>query len=351
MARFSTKPVVWVSGPDKGGTAAWLATRYAVRRSGGRAMRVTPSNREKIRRKTFRRTGVDAPHALIIGGGADIDPVRYEDLITDLKNIRTTPDPREPKGQRWHTLVLGPFFTLLRWLFSAGPISVDQARDDLEWQLLEDAIGAGIPVLGICRGAQLINVFHKGTLYQDLATYYRERPTISTIYPRKEVRLDPQSRLFEILNGERIRVNSLHNQAVKDTGEGIVVVARELPGNNVAADDAGKIADNSENREGSSVSREGSSAIGTDSSEGTDSSSVEGADVKANSGHGGQAHGTGSSLQGVAQAIEHRDHHFMIGVQWHPEYLPQVHSQRRLFDELVRCAILHRSDNKRNQME
>ena len=279
MALFSKKPVVWVSGPDKGGTAAWLATRYAVRRSGGKPMRVTSSNRERIRKKTLRRIGVDAPHALIIGGGADIDPERYQDLITDIRNIRTTPDPREPKGQRWRTLVLGPFFMLLRWMFSAGPISVDQARDDLEWGLLKDAIAAGIPVLGICRGAQLINVFHKGTLYQDLATYYRERPTISTIYPRKEVRLDPQSRLSEILGGEAIRVNSLHNQAVKKAGDGIVVVAREM---------------------------------------------------------------SGSSLQGVAQAIEHRDHDFMIGVQWHPEYLPQVRSQRRLFDELVRCAILHR---------
>lgn len=56
---------------------------------------------------------------------------------------------------------------------------------------------------------------------------------------------------------------------------------------------------------------------------------------------GTDAHDAGSSLQGVAQAIEHRDYDFMIGVQWHPEYLPQVRSQRRLFDELVRCAILH----------
>ena len=330
MAFGSTKPVVWVSGPDKGGTAAWLATRYAVRRSGGKPMRVTPSNRGKIRKKTLRRTGVDAPHALIIGGGADIDPERYEELITDIRNIRTTPDPREPKGQRWRTLVLGPFFMLLRRLFSAGPISVDQARDDLEWTLLKDAIAAGIPVLGICRGAQLINVFHKGTLYQDLATYYRERPTISTIYPRKEVRLDPQSRLFEILGGdERIRVNSLHNQAVKDTGDGIVVVAREMPGNNVAADRAGMTEDSSENY--------------SDSSEnGSGSTSVEGAGMEASRGRGEQILHSGSSLEGVAQAIERRDHDFMIGVQWHPEYLPQVRSQRRLFDELVRCAILHR---------
>ncbi len=288
------KPVIWVSGPDKGGTAAWLATRYAVRRSGGKPVRVTPSNVEKITQKTRwwsrRSLRVHVPDALILGGGADIDPERYEDLITDLKNIRTTPDPREPRGQRWKTLLLAPFFGFLRMLFSAGPISVDRARDDLEWRLLEDAIHAGIPVLGICRGAQLINVYHEGTLYQDLATYYRERPSITTIYPRKEARLDPSSRLCRIFTQENIRVNSLHNQAVKTTGKGIMVVARETTGSAPANADAGN--------------------------------------------------------PGVAQAIEHRDHDFMIGVQWHPEYLPQVRSQKRLFDELIRCAILHRDGKK-----
>ncbi len=305
MTIWKHKPVVWVSGPDKGGTAAWLATRFAVRRSGGKPMRVTPSNVGKVVRKTQRRTGEDAPRALILGGGADIDPVHYQDLITDLRNIRTTPDPKEPSGQRIWTLFLAPFFGLLRKLFSAGPIAVDQARDDLEWRLLKDAIRAGIPVLGICRGAQLINVFHKGTLYQDLATYYRERPTITTIYPRKEVRLDPESRLYGIFGEEAIRVNSLHNQAVKDTGDGIVVVARETTGGTAREDAAVKSSD--------------------------DTDAPEGATADAS-----------PDRQGVAQAIERRDYDFMIGVQWHPEYLPQVPSQRRLFDELVRCAILHR---------
>ncbi len=302
MAIWKHKPVIWVSGPDKGGTAAWLATRFAVRRSGGKPMRVTPSNVGKVTRKTLRRTGDNAPHALILGGGADIDPVHYQDLITDLRNIRTTPDPREPSGQRIWTLLLTPFFGLLRQLFSAGPIAVDQARDDLEWRLLKDAIRSGIPVLGICRGAQLINVFHKGTLYQNLATYYRERPTITTIYPRKEVRLDTDSRLYGIFGEKIIRVNSLHNQAVKETGVGIMVVARETTGGTARED-----------------------AVDTNSV-------VTDAPGDASTGE----------TTGVAQAIERRDYDFMIGVQWHPEYLPQVPSQRRLFDELIRCAILHR---------
>ncbi|MDG5767616.1 gamma-glutamyl-gamma-aminobutyrate hydrolase family protein [Balneolales bacterium ANBcel1] len=272
---MSRKPIVWVSGPDKGGGAAWLATRYALRRSGARARRITPRSFEKVRS----RTPGGHPHALVLGGGADIDPGRYEDLVTDLKNIRTTPDPNEPKGQRWITLILAPFFLLVRKAFSAGALGVDKQRDDLEWKLIDMAVQKQIPILGICRGAQLLNVYHKGTLYQDLANYYRERPNVSTIYPRKPVTLDPESRLHAIIGKDVTRVNSLHNQAVKQPGEGIHVVAREL--------------------------------------------------------------------DGVAQAVEHRTYPFMIGVQWHPEYLPQVPSQRRLFDELVQSAILHRDNSDR----
>ncbi len=272
------QPVIWITGPDKGGTAAWLAAKFAIQRSGGKPVRITPSNFEKVRRKS----PVDIPHGLIIGGGADIDPGRYEDLLMDLKNIRTTPDENEPRGERWITLLLMPLIGLLRKVFSAGSITVDFNRDDLEWRLLKHAIDAGLPVLGICRGAQLINVYHGGTLYRDLSSFYEVEPNIMTIYPRKQVRLEEGSRLRTIISSEYIRVNSLHKQAVRQAGKGIRVVGKERGG--------------------------------------------------------------------VIQAIEHHESTFMIGVQWHPEYLPQMASQRRLFDELLRCAILYRdTDGRRNQ--
>lgn len=271
MGLFKRRPVIWVSGPDKGGTVAWLATKYAIRRSGGKAVRVTPSKLDVIRK----RSSPEEPHGVILGGGADIDPGRYEDLISDLRNIRTRPDEKEPKGQRWITLILAPLFGLLRKAFSAGSLSVDENRDMMEWHLLDVAAERNLPVLGICRGAQLINVYHDGTLYRDLASYYKERPNITTIYPRKRIHLERNSRLHDIFGTETIRVNSLHNQAVKKTGNGIRVVAREA--------------------------------------------------------------------DGVAQGIEHEQDSFWVGVQWHPEYLPQVSSQRRLFDELVRYAILRRN--------
>jgi len=317
---MSKRPIVWVSGPDKGGTAAWWATWFSIRRSGGRAVRVTPSRRDRIARKSPQ----GAPHALILGGGADIDPGRYEDLITDLKNIRTSPDLNEPKGQRWVTLVLAPLFVLLRKAFSAGAIAVDQARDDMEWILLQQAVQQGIPVLGICRGAQLINVFHNGTLYQDLATYYRERPKITTIYPRKVVRLEPGSRLREIFGEQNIRVNSLHNQAVKRPGEHIRVVAREMP------------------------------FVRNDDNDGERAQFGNGRKQKAGTGEIDRKPVEKSveySKTGVAQAIEHSGYPFMIGVQWHPEYLPQVPSQRQLFDQLVQYAILRRDAGSDQQTE
>lgn len=267
------KPVIWVTGPDKGGIVAWYASRFAVRRSGGLPVRVTPGALAKV----LEKSAGSGPDALILGGGADIDPGRYEDLITDLKNIRTSPDLHEPKRQRWMTLILAPLFLLFRKAFSAGSIGVDLARDDMEWRLIDRAVHKGIPVMGICRGAQLLNVYHQGTLYRDLANYYIERPKVTTIYPRKPVTLEAESRLQSIIGQPEIRVNSLHNQAVKQQGKDIRIVAREW--------------------------------------------------------------------SGVAQAIEHKYYPFMIGVQWHPEYLPQVPSQRRLFDELVQCAILHRDIN------
>ena len=332
MALFKNKPIIWVSGPDKGGMAAWLAIRFAVRRSGGRPIRVTPSRLEKIKRKP----PDDAPHALILGGGADIDPERYEDLISDLKNIRTSPDENEPGNQRWATLILAPFFGLLRKLFSAGPIAVDVERDNMEWRLLEDAINAGIPVLGICRGAQLMNVFHSGTLYQDLAAYYRERPNISTIYPRKEIRLKTGSRLSEIFGVETVRVNSLHNQAVKNTGKGIQVSAWETAERFRVAVSSQR----DDRADNVAIARPDDAKPGEISKKGSfpDDASPDEASPKDLF----PDDASPDDVPGVAQGIEHVDYPFMIGVQWHPEYLPQVPSQRHLFDELVRCAILRR---------
>jgi gamma-glutamyl-gamma-aminobutyrate hydrolase PuuD len=115
----------------------------------------------------------------------------------------------------------------------------DRARDVYELELLHEFVDAGKPVLGICRGCQLINVAFGGTLYQDIAAevptaiehvnaqYDKNRHTISfakgssleTLYPKHGAAL----------------VNSIHHQAVKDLGRDITVEATSHADNVIEA--------------------------------------------------------------------------------------------------------------------
>jgi putative glutamine amidotransferase len=142
--------------------------------------------------------------ALLLQGGADISPTSYGE---------------EPLQPEW-----------------AG----DRVRDEYEIELFGAFVEAGRPVLGVCRGLQLINVAMGGTLYQDLPTQigpriaHRDR----SIYEDNihEIRIEPDSVLSRVYGGaERGRVNSLHHQAVKDLGRDLVVEARSAEDNVVEA--------------------------------------------------------------------------------------------------------------------
>lgn len=112
---------------------------------------------------------------------------------------------------------------------------VDDARDTLELTLTRWALQDGLPVLGICRGMQVIAVASGGTLYQDLPTQLHSNV-------RHEVRefgrdhlthpiiLEPGSRLASVLGCSIAQVNSLHHQAVSRVPEGFVVSARSSDG-------------------------------------------------------------------------------------------------------------------------
>lgn len=255
------KPNIGVTGPDKGGTAAWWFTKFAIWIHGGKAVRLRPSNEDH---------SVDLD-GLIIGGGADISPDRYgEERLKDLFK-----GDQETSGLRqWlHkivTVIFFPFIFLLRKLLSTKESAVDQRRDEMEFRLMEEAIEKELPILGICRGAQLINIRFGGNLYQDITNFYSEIPRIRSVFPKKKVVISENSKLHKILQFDRILVNALHNQAVNKLGEQLEIVATE------------------EN--------------------------------------------------GVTQAIEHDEYSFLIGVQWHPEYLPQIPAQRRIFKTLVKEA-------------
>jgi len=126
--------------------------------------------------------------ALVIAGGQDVDPRRYG---------------RQPT--------------------SAGS-RLDPDRDRFELALIEAALARRLPLLGICRGMQLLNVVHGGTLVDDLTPVQGVEHTL-VVYPPHvrvhAVELAPGTALRQ-LYGPAIEVNSFHHQAIGQLGDGIV---------------------------------------------------------------------------------------------------------------------------------
>jgi putative glutamine amidotransferase len=137
--------------------------------------------------------------ALLLPGGDDVAPDRY--------------------GEQQHGK-LGP---------------VDPARDDLELALVNRALDDNLPLLGICRGIQLLAVAAGGTLYQDLPS---QRPSKVRHEVREfgrdhlahAVRLNSNSRLARAMGCATARVNSFHHQALRDVPPGFVVTAESEDG-------------------------------------------------------------------------------------------------------------------------
>ena len=134
---------------------------------------------------------VERMDAILLVGGDDVDPRRYGQAIGE------------------HTT------------------TVDPQRDEFETALAEVAIDTQTPLLGICRGIQLLNVVRGGSLIQHLPTGQGESHA-GYAYPRShrvhEVRTAPGS-LVESLYGESLMVNTFHHQAVDVPGEGLTVTA------------------------------------------------------------------------------------------------------------------------------
>ena len=153
---------------------------------------------------------------------------------------------------------------------------VNPRRDDLELPICQAAAEAYMPVLGICRGAQLINIALGGDVYQDLKTQYKDGELIChnqsapTGAPFHHVSIKEESRLHQILGTHQIDTNSFHHQAVRTLAFGLEAVAW-------AAD-------------------------------------------------------------GVIEAIESESHPFLMGVQWHPERMLEDAPMMRLFEAFVEAA-------------
>ncbi|MDD7401472.1 MAG: gamma-glutamyl-gamma-aminobutyrate hydrolase family protein [Eubacteriales bacterium] len=107
-------------------------------------------------------------------------------------------------------------------------------RDTFEWQLLDIAVQQGKPILGICRGLQILNVYFGGSLYQDIkaqgASQVKHCQDNAIRYPWHSVDIVPASHVHQALGVTETRVNSLHHQAVKDLAPGFAITARAKDG-------------------------------------------------------------------------------------------------------------------------
>jgi len=134
---------------------------------------------------------------LVLQGGADVSPTTYGET---------------PLAPQW-----------------AG----DRLRDVYEMELVHEFIEAGKPVLGICRGAQLINVAFGGTLYQDIPTQLPQAQVhVTDAYERHrhEIRFEAGSGLARMYRGvQQPSVTSIHHQSIKALGRGLRVEAWSEP--------------------------------------------------------------------------------------------------------------------------
>lgn len=208
----------------------------AVTLGGGAPLIIPTYLEEDVLRAIFERLD-----GLLLSGGGDIYPSFYDEEDNDLL---------------WR---------------------VDERRDQAELALARWAMAEELPILGICRGIQVLNVAAGGKLIQDIPTQVTDALSHSCVAGRPipdiahTVGVAPDSRLATIVGAGETGVNSAHHQAVKDVGAGLVVTAR--------------------------------------------------------------------APDGVIEALEHLDLPFCLGVQWHPEVMVEgTVAMRRLFKGLVEAA-------------
>ncbi len=196
-----------------------------------------------VRDETALRAIYDRLDGVFLAGGVDVDPLAYNE---DRLNVcgRTDPD-----------------------------------RDQVEILLTRWAMADGKPVLGVCRGMQVINVACGGTLLQDVGPEYQKHDYFPTQgyardYLAHEAMVTPGSFLHRVYGGATISVNSMHHQGIRTLADGLIASAR--------------------------------------------------------------------APDGLIEGIEGTTDNFLIGVQWHPEMLIERDAgTRRLFEEFRDAATAY----------
>lgn len=105
----------------------------------------------------------------------------------------------------------------------------DDERDGVELALIHEAIEMNLPILAICRGLQILNVYHGGTLIQHLSSVERHHhiQNANKAEPVHEVVIEPDTLIASIAGTSHWQVNSRHHQAVKKMGAGLRTSARD----------------------------------------------------------------------------------------------------------------------------
>lgn len=214
MALFKeeNRPRILVTRPSNGGFFPWLCLNCILTSMGASVFGIRPQM--EYNEKDF--------DGFILSGGEDIHPALY--------------------GQK----------SLVTTLY-------DNKRDAKELELMENIDKTKKPVLAICRGMELLNIFYGGTLYQELSHIFDDflptKSTLGKLLARHRIEIKPNTLLHRILKTSSCKVNSLHHQGINQLGEGLCVSAR--------------------------------------------------------------------FKNGITQAIEKQGTHWVLGVQWHPEYIYQ----------------------------
>ncbi|HQW35171.1 MAG TPA: gamma-glutamyl-gamma-aminobutyrate hydrolase family protein [Thermoflexales bacterium] len=181
----------------------------------------------------------DRLDGVLISGGDDVDPLAYG----KERRVQVTPG--------------------------------DETRDRVEMSLVRWAVKSNKPALGICRGAQIMNVAMGGTLHWDVSEHtgagrHDFYPDLPTDLLAHEIKIEEDSLLSRVIGKPILRVNSLHHQAVKDVAPGFHAVAH--------------------------------------------------------------------APDGITEAIELPHHPFALGVQWHPEALPEQPEAQAVFKAFVKAC-------------
>lgn len=106
----------------------------------------------------------------------------------------------------------------------------DTARDEFERALYQSALDKKIPVLAICRGLQLVNIFHGGDLIQDLGDGNERHKAVQEQDKENWVDVEPGTLLHEIVNIDKGKINSAHHQAINTVADELMVNCRATDG-------------------------------------------------------------------------------------------------------------------------